>query len=161
MMHDSANVLQFRGTVVRSVLVALCVLCPAAGVAQQQTPEQTVREFLIPFADRDVIRFIPYFADDATMFFPPANSAPLGLVRGRSDIERAFKALYAAYPRPANAKANSIVPQDLQVQESGDHAVVTFVLGTNAAPGRRTLVLRRIGKDWKILHLHGSSAASP
>ena len=144
----------------RIVLVLLCVLYPAA-VAQQQTPEQTVREFLIPFADRDVIRFIRYFADDATMFFPPANSAPLALVRGRSEIERAFKALYAAYPRPAGAKANSIAPQDLQVQESGDHAVVTFVLGTNAAPGRRTLVLQRIGKDWKILHLHGSAAASP
>ena len=138
--------------------VVAVLIAPIAGSAQQSDPERVVREFLVPFANRDFDRFIPYFAEDATMFFPPANAAPTSLVRGRANIEKAFKTLYSAYPRPAGAAPNAITPRDLLVQESGDHAVVTFALGNDAAPGRRTIVLRRIANQWQIVHLHGSSA---
>ena len=142
-----------------AILVAL--LAPSDGFAQTSDAEQTVREFLVPFAARDFERFIPYFAEEATMFFPPANSAPAGLVRGRANIERAFKALYDAYPRPAGAAPTPITPKELLVQQSDDYAIVTFLLGNETAPGRRTLVLRRMASQWRIVHLHGSSVTSP
>ena len=136
------------------------VLLITPGVLSAQAPdaERTVREFLVPFASRDFDRFIPYFAEDATMFFPPANTAPTGLVRGRAQIEQAFKTLYAAYPRKPGSAPTPITPKDLLVQQSGDHAVVTFLLGSETAPGRRTIVLRRVADQWKIVHLHGSQA---
>jgi hypothetical protein len=46
------------------------------------------------------------------------------------------------------------------VEEFGDTAVVTFHLGHETARQRRTLVLRRVGSNWKIVHLHGSASAN-
>ena len=48
-------------------------------------------------------------------------------------------------------------PRDLLVQQYEGFAVVTFHLGSDTVTGRRTLVYRRIGADWKIVHLHASS----
>ena len=140
------------------IAVLILLIAPGAVSAQAPDAERTVREFLVPFANRDFDRFIPYFAEDATMFFPPANTAPTGLVRGRAQIEQAFKALYTAYPRKPGTVPNPIAPKDLLVQQSGEHAIVTFLLGSETAPGRRTIVLRRVADQWKIVHLHGSSA---
>ena len=38
----------------------------------------------------------------------------------------------------------------------GDAALATFHLPRDTALGRRTLVLRRTGAGWKIVHLHAS-----
>lgn len=142
------------------VAVLAVLISSTVATAQPSDAERIVRDFLVPFANRDFDRFIPYFAEDATMFFPPANSAPTGLVRGRSNIEQAFKTLYTAYPRPAGAASTPINPKDFRVQQLGDHAIVTFLLGSDTAPGRRTIVLRRVADQWRIVHLHGSSANS-
>jgi len=45
----------------------------------------------------------------------------------------------------------------LLIQEYDGLAVVTFHLGTDTRVSRRTLVFRRIGSDWKIVHLHAST----
>ena len=140
------------------IVVLILFIAPGAVCAQAPDAERTVREFLVPFANRDFDRFIPYFAEDATMFFPPATTAPTGLVRGRAQIEQAFKTLYTAYPRKPGTVPNPITPKDLLVQQSGEHAIVTLLLGNETAPGRRTIVLRRVADQWKIVHLHGSSA---
>ena len=38
------------------------------------------------------------------------------------------------------------------MQEFDGSAIVTFVLGSETARQRRTLVLKRIGGEWKIAH---------
>lgn len=94
------------------------------------------------------------------MFFPPSTAAPLGRVQGRSEIERTFKMIFDAYPPRPNRPPTPIAPQDLLIQEVDGHAVVTFQLGSETARQRRTFVLRRVGQEWKIVHMHGSAAGT-
>jgi ketosteroid isomerase-like protein len=146
-----------------SVFVAAVALT-ALGIAHaqpnaQKDIERVVRDFLVAFGNRDYAAFIPYFSEDATVFFPPSAAAPLGRVQGRSEIERTFKAIFDAYPPRSNRPPTPIAPQDLLIQEYDGHAVVTFQLGSETARQRRTLALKRMGAEWKIVHLHGSAAA--
>ena len=153
-----------RATPRLSVVVAAVALS-ALGIAHaqpnsQKDIERVIRDFLLAFSNRDYAVFVPYFAEDATVFFPPSTAAPLGRVQGRLEIERAFKAIFDAYPPRSNRPPTPIAPQDLLIQESDGHAVVTFQLGSEAAGQRRTLVLKRMGAEWKIVHLHGSASAN-
>ena len=144
-------------------LLVVAVAWGALGVAgaQPNPPkdvERVVRDFLVPFSNRDVAAFGRYFSEDATVFFPPSKAAPPGRVQGRSEIERTFKMIFDAYPPRSDRPATPISPQDLLIQELDGHAVVTFQLGSETARQRRTFVLKRIGDEWKIVHLHGSAA---
>ena len=156
-----------NGTQANALICVLVVVFTfsALGVAHaQQNPqkdiERVIRDFLLAFGNRDYAVFVPYFAEDATVFFPPSMAAPLGRVQGRSEIERTFKAIFDAYPPRSNRPPTPIAPQDLLIQESDGHAVVTFQLGSDAARQRRTLVLKRMGAGWKIVHLHGSASTN-
>ena len=156
-----------RHTCVRMVMfVSLLASAAVASVAiyaqrpSTQEAERVVTEFLTAFSNRDFARFVPFFSEDATMFFPPSAAAPTGRVRGRADIERAFRAIFERYPQHSTASVSSIRPLDLLVEEFGDVTVVTFHLGSETARQRRTLVLRRLGGDWKIVHLHGSASGT-
>ena len=139
---------------------------PAESARQSPNPalqiiERVIRDFLTAFSNRDFAAFVPYFTEDATVFFPPSAAAPLGRIQGRTEIEKTFKAVFDAYPpRPARA-ATPIAPQDLLIQEFEGQAVVTFQLGNEGARQRRTFVLRRLKGEWKIVHLHGSAAGGP
>ena len=153
---------------IQKAIVALCVMLsavmsPVAAGAQEPKGqiERVVRDFLVAFGNRDFAVFVPYFAEDATVFFPPSAIAPLGRIQGRAEIERTFKAIFAAYPPRPGRTTLPIGPQDLLVQEFDGYAVATFHLGSETARQRRTLVVRRIGGAWKIVHLHGSAAGGP
>ena len=124
----------------------------------QHGVEGVIRDFLVAFSNRDLAVFVPYFSEDATVFFPPSAAAPLGRVQGRSEIERTFKTIFDAYPPRSTRPPTPIAPQDLLIQEFDGHAVVTFQLGSESARQRRTFVLKRISGEWKIVHLHGSAA---
>ena len=126
----------------------------------QKDVEHVIRDFLVAFSNRDFAAFLPYFAEDATVFFPPSTAAPLGRVQGRSEIERTFKTIFDAYPPRTTRPPAPITPQDLLIQQFDDHAIVTFELGSQTARQRRTFVLTRIGNQWKIVHLHGSASAN-
>jgi ketosteroid isomerase-like protein len=150
--------------VVIGVLV-VAVALSTLGVAGAQTTAQTnvervIRDFLVAFSNRDFAVFVPYFSEDATVFFPPSTAAPLGRVQGRSEIERTFNMIFDAYPPRPNRPPTPIAPQDLLIQEVDGHAVVTFQLGSETARQRRTFVLRRVGQEWKIVHMHGSAAGT-
>ena len=119
--------------------------------------ELVMNKFLTAFSNRDVDAFSAYFAEDATMFFPPsAFSPPTGLVDGRASIARTFRGLYER-TGPRRSAANPIQPQDLRIKTFDRFAVVTFQLGSDSARGRRTFVLKRDGSDWSIVHLHSST----
>ena len=153
----------------RAWLIVLLTALASAAMAhgaiharQQPMPaiEPVVTEFLTAFSNRDFARFVPFFSEDATMFFPPSAAAPTGRVRGRNEIEQTFRTIFAKYPLRTAGPATAIRPLDLLVEEFGDVAVVTFHLGSETSRQRRTLVLRRVAGDWKIVHLHGSASAS-
>ena len=153
-----------RTNVVIGVLV-VAVALSTLGVAGAQTKAQTdvervIRDFLVAFSNRDFAVFVPYFSEDATVFFPPSMAAPLGRVQGRSEIERTFKTIFDAYPPRTTRPPTPIAPQELLIQRLERHAVVTFQLGGDTARQRRTFVLTRIGDEWKIVHLHGSASAN-
>ena len=155
--HTQANSL--------SAVLAVAVALSAPGIARaqpnpQKDIERVIQDFLVAFSNRDFAVFIPYFSEDATVFFPPSTAAPLGRVQGRSEIERTFKTIFDAYPPRTTRPPTPIAPQDLLIQELDRHAVVTFQLGSDTARQRRTFVLKRIGDEWKIVHLHGSASAN-
>ena len=147
-----------------SVLIVAVALSGLGVAHAQPNPpkdiERVIRDFLIAFGHRDYAAFIAYFSEDATVFFPPSTAAPSGRVRGRSEIERTFKTIFDAYPPRSNRPPTPLAPQDLLIQELDGHAVVTFHLGSETARQRRTFVLKRVGAEWKIVHLHGSASAN-
>ena len=149
----------------RTAVLAVAVAINVVGVVDaqpnpQKDVDRVIRDFLAAFSNRDVAVFIPYFSEDATVFFPPSQAAPLGRIQGRSEIERTFKAIFQAYPSRTAGPATLITPQEMLIQESDGHAVVTFELGSQTARQRRTFLLKRVGSDWKIVHLHGSASAN-
>jgi ketosteroid isomerase-like protein len=145
------------------LMVAVVISVPDVVGAQpnpQKDVDRVIHDFLVAFSNRDVAAFVPYFAEDATVFFPPSTAAPLGRVQGRSEIERTFKTIFNAYPSRTTRPPTPITPQDLLIQQFDGHAVVTFELGSPTARQRRTFVLERVGNEWKIVHLHGSASAN-
>ena len=151
-----------RTAVLVASLTSMAIVTVAIHAERQSTQEieRVVTEFLTAFSNRDFARFVPFFSEDATMFFPPSAAAPTGRVRGRNEIEQTFRTVFAKYPPRAPGSVTPIRPLDLLVEEFGDVSVVTFHLGSETARQRRTLVLRRLGGDWKIVHLHGSASTS-
>ena len=142
-------------------LIVLACLRPSA-VAQSNTDEveQVIKAFLIPFSNQNVAEFVEYFAEDATVFFPPARF-PAARVEGKAAIASAFAAVFKQFGLAPATNRPPIQPQDLKVQRFGDSAVVTFHLGSDAARGRRTFVLQRIDSKWKVVHLHASTITAP
>jgi ketosteroid isomerase-like protein len=143
------------------VLLFFVASCASPLHAQSHDVRAVTSGFLAAFGNRDFAVFMPYFSDDATVFFPPSAAAPSGRVRGRPSIEQAFKAVFARYPPRSTATPTPIAPQELLVEEFDDFAIVTFELGSSTARQRRTLILRRIEGSWRIVHLHGSAFDTP
>ena len=157
--RNRTQTISFIGVLVMAVIHSTL----SVGRAQtnpQKDIERVIRDFLVAFSNRDFAVFVPYFSEDATVFFPPSAAAPLGRVQGRTEIERTFKTIFDAYPPRSNRPQTPLAPQDLLIQELDGNAVVTFELGSETARQRRTLVLKRVGDDWKIVHLHGSASAN-
>lgn len=124
--------------------------------------ETAARSFIVAFNNLDMPAFLNCFADDATVFHPPAvppRTFPTR-VQGRREIERTFQVLFDLM-RAGSGKSGppyqDLQPRDLLIQQFDDSAVLTFHLGTAARTSRRTFVFRRTGSEWKIVHLHASS----
>ena len=117
-------------------------------------PEEAIRAFVSAFNALDGARFDALFAEDVTLFFP-ASPFPVRRTEGKKAtllwFGRFFDSLRMRGAGPG------IEPQDLQVQDYGDVAVASFHLGSGERVGRRTVVLRRQGGRWTIVHLHASS----
>lgn len=140
---------------------AALMLAPSALAAQAPSgtthasgAETAAAEFVSAFNALDRARFDPLFAEDVTVFFP---SAPFDVrrVEGKAAVLGWFGKFFDSM-RERTGKLN-IQPADLEVQDYGATAVVTFHLEGGDNLGRRTLVLRRDENVWKIVHLHASA----
>ena len=136
-----------------SLLLALAL---AAGpLPNLSAPNAAAAEFLDAFKSMDQARFDPFFAPDVTMFFPD-GPFPEKRVEGREAVLAAFHEFFAL-ARKRGRTALNIVPLDQRVQLYGEVAVVSFGLESEDALGRRSIIFRKIGSDWRIAHFHASS----
>ena len=149
------------------LLLAGLALAPATLAAQAAVPavpgpqgadapvRAAVAEFVAALNAFDRERFARAFADDATVFFPGAPF-PLRRVEGKAQAIANFGRFFELL-RARGARQGNVTPRGLTVQLYGDTAVATFHLAGGQDVGRRTLVLRRTGGRWLIVHLHASS----
>jgi uncharacterized protein (TIGR02246 family) len=151
------------------LLLAGIALAPAAMAAQATTPavppgqpapdapvRAAVAEFIGALNAFDAERLGRTFAEDATVFFP-GPPFPAARIQSRATIQSAFGQLFAAL-RQRGTRAANLAPRGLEVQLYGDTAIATFHLVGQQEVGRRTLVLRRVGGRWLIVHMHASVA---
>lgn len=104
----------------------------------------------------DLTGFVDDYADDATFV------GSSGLVRGRAEIERRYRASYWASGKPADA----LRFENIEVTLLGsDHALAVgrYVLydrqsGVTTASGIFSLVLHQTPEGWRIIHDHSSAA---
>lgn len=80
---------------------------------------------------------------------------------GHEAVEAVFHLIFPETPSVRGTPPSQIRPQQLRVQDFGDVVVVSFHLSDATGVGRRTLVLHRSGKRWKVVHIHGSSSGPP
>jgi ketosteroid isomerase-like protein len=128
---------------------------PAGAPSADAPVRAAVAEFVAALNAFDRDRFARTFADDATAFFPGAPF-PLRRVEGRAQVIANFGRFFELL-RGRGIRQGNIIPRGLAVQLYGDTAIATFHLAGGQDIGRRTLVLRRIGGRWLIVHLHASS----
>lgn len=149
-------------------LLAGLALSPAAIAAQAATPavpaaqqaadapvRAAVAELVNATNALDAERLGRTLADDVTVFFP-GPPFPAARVQGRTAVQGAFTRLFAAL-RQRGTRSAGLQPRALDVQLYGDIAVATFHLAAGQSEiGRRTVVLRRVGGRWLVVHMHAS-----
>jgi uncharacterized protein (TIGR02246 family) len=159
-----------RRNVTVAVLAVLCVAVSAAARAQTAsgagpTPPpdavavaKTVDGFIEALDAADIEKFAELFAPDATAFFPLAPFTDR--LENRAQITKVFAAFFESIRKgKSGPQYMNLVPQDARIQLYGDTAIVTFHFKGAELVSRRTLVLRRDGARWLIVHLHASGIA--
>jgi ketosteroid isomerase-like protein len=127
---------------------------PAAG------PEKVVGCFVEALNTADLDRLLACFEEDATVFFP-LSELPLRL-EDKGQIAKAFGAFFQTLRRQSpGPRFMNLVPSEVKVQPLGDAALVTFHFLGGPMVSRRTVVLRRHGEEWRIVHLHASNLQMP
>lgn len=143
------------------VTFLMCWQMPATALETTTEDEKAVHAALSAFVEAfnnlDWDAFESSFTEDATIFMPFG-------VPHRAGLHETFVPLFEMVrARRSGPPFLAISPEDLNVEVSGDWAIATFHLrGLGGRPEdeihRRTLVLRRQGRVWKIHHLHASIA---
>ncbi len=117
-------------------------------------------QFLRAFEDLDWERFRASFTDDASVFFP--TPSPAQRFVGRVAVEAQFQRVFDAIRRaaPAGPPYQQLPPVNLQLVMLGPaSALATFELHNSKRLARRTVVFRKEGGHWRIVHLHASNVA--
>lgn len=110
--------------------------------------------FITGFSGLDLEEMMACFTDDATAFFPIAHRTTF--IDGKKEIAEAFSEVLSKI-RAAGLDRIRLDPEDVNVQQIGDVALVTFHIRDDDL-SRRTLVLRRMRDGWFIQHMHASNA---
>lgn len=161
----------WRGSVVAVVAVALIAVSAAATAGAQTSPAvsptpppevvaigKVVDGFIEALNAADIGKFAPFFAPDATAFFPLAPFAER--LENKDQITKVFAAFFESVRRGKTGPPfMSLVPQDVRLQLYGSTAVVTFHFKGPELVSRRTLVLKNDKGTWLIVHLHASNVA--
>jgi ketosteroid isomerase-like protein len=143
--------------------VVTVITLASCGVASAEDKmdevELVAASFIDAFNDLDWERFRQFFAEDATVFFPFADTPRR--VSGKMEIEARFEKFFNEARRGNDGPPYlSIEPSGTHVQHLGDTAIVTFHLRSEPVLNRRTVVFQRRSEQWIIVHLHASVMAS-
>ncbi|MEJ2679725.1 MAG: DUF4440 domain-containing protein [Gemmatimonadota bacterium] len=150
----------FTGLAPALILLAGCAHAPAAHAGRPTDAVARITEMLDASArswnEGDLAGYMYDYADGATFV------GSSGLVRGRAEIERRYRASYWASGKPADALRFENVEVTLLGREHA-LAVGRYVLydrqsGVTTASGIFSLVLRQTPEGWRIIHDHSSAA---
>lgn len=150
----------------RFVSAILCVLILPSLLAQTKSSheEEEAREalanFVVAFDNLNWETFRLAFSDDATVFYPRGfpNRAD-----GRAEFEKTFKVVFDQIRgNKIKPPYMDIQPKDMRIQMFGNVAIATFHLDDRVGfLNRRTIVLNKTDRGWKIVHLHASEVPVP
>lgn len=171
MRHSRLSYVLRSLTLTTCVVTAACATGSGGRVARLATPADSTNAhraavgFLAAFDSLQWEPFRAYLADDVTMFFPFAQVPTRA--DGRAAVESVFGQFMTAQ-RQARAQAGrpmvqGLAPRDLRVQMLGtDAAIVSFHLGQQTTPARRSIVFRKAAADrWQVAHWHASPSPQP
>lgn len=117
---------------------------------------KSATNFVTAFNNFNWTAFRESFTDDATIFYPFWNQAKR--VKGRQEIETAWLTIFPEFIDSTNTRKLQISPKDINIQLYRQTAIVTFHLGDGVnSLSRRTLIMLKKKRSWKIAHLHASS----
>jgi len=139
---------------------ALLLLPPAFPRSQSVDTDvgEALAHFIRAFDDLDWEQFRQAFDDNATVFYPRAMAER---ANGRAEFEKGFKSVFQQIRGSKTAAPYmDIQPKDLRIQRFGDVAIATFHLDDRVGfLNRRTIILNKTEKGWKIVHLHASEVS--
>ena len=162
-----------RGASLTALALGLGLLFPFEGAwkvraAARTTPSswkgdsiavhQALRTFLEAFENLDEPAFLAAFSDSATVFHPAPSMA--SRVEGRAAIDSTFRRVFAEIRSNAmeGPPYHRLPAEDLSIRPLMSGLVLaTFHLRNAERFGRRTVVFRREGRQWRIVHLHASN----
>lgn len=144
-------------------IIVLLFICISFNLSAQKYDSiavmQATEKFVNAFTNFNWATFRNSFTDDATLFYPDWDQRKR--VAGRKEIEATWLKLFPEFADTANVKKLVINPKDIFIQVYGNNAIVTFHLGNGVTHlSRRTLVMVKKKKEWKIVHLHASNISS-
>jgi len=119
-----------------------------------QTAQDALHRFLQAFAHFQLDEMMALWSEDASAFFPAEHQSER--LNGKAAVRAAFAQLIA-YCQAAGMTHLTINAEDMQEQELGDVAIISFHLREQPLC-RRTFVLRHGTDEWRIVHLHASNA---
>ncbi|MBX2963736.1 MAG: nuclear transport factor 2 family protein [Cyclobacteriaceae bacterium] len=148
-------------TKARFSLVILSLLINFGLMAQNKDSiavMKSANNFVTAFNNFNWTAFRESFTDDATIFYPFWNQARRA--KGRQEIETSWLTIFPEFVDSANTRKLQISPKNIDIQLYRQTAIVTFHLGDGVnSLSRRTLVMIKEKRDWKIVHLHASSVS--
>ena len=148
-------------TKARLSLIILCLLINFSLKAQNKDSIDVMKSatnFVTAFNNFNWTAFRESFTDDATIFYPFWNQAKR--VKGRQEMETTWLTIFPEFIDSANTRKLQISPKDIEIQLYRQTAIVSFHLGDGVnSLSRRTLIMVKKKRDWKIAHLHASSVS--
>jgi ketosteroid isomerase-like protein len=119
---------------------------------------KSANNFVIAFNNFNWTTFKASFTDDVTIFYPFWNQPRR--IQGRREIENAWLTIFPEFGDTNNTRKLQISPKDIHIQLHQHTAIVTFHLGDGVNTlSRRTLIMVKKKRSWKIAHLHASSVS--
>lgn len=148
------------------LLLALTLLVSAGPAGDQTTgcaapPDACAffDRYLSALNQRDWDAFRGTFDDQITVMFD--RPGPPERRDGRAAVEEMFRPMFPRNgQRPARLPP-PIVPDHLLAQDLGDTVVISFHIRASDELARRTVVLHRTERGWRVVHIHGSSIDIP
>lgn len=164
-MHKLLCALAYIGVVVPMIVPTSpgTAATPKRQASVNGSASRAFDDFITAFNALDEAHFDAAWAEDATLFFPAAVPGWGGArFDGKADVLNVFHAFFRSARRgKTGPNFLNITPQDVVIQNYDPIALVSFNLKSTAGTGRRTVVMRRIGKDWRVVHMHASTILAP